>query len=166
MRALLPRTAHPHIHHLFPNQSDGNFKLQAPYTLSVKLNDFTVWRHSWQQNWVNCAVLTGNSADLRNILSSRLSHRELRNSLRGSHSFLSLPADSTMASSQGTSVSSKSFSRWTSHDILLFHSNNGCTNAPECHVKGVTYSLLNWAILLVTSYLTEKLSKLRCFDRQ
>jgi len=42
-------------------------------------------------------------------------HTELRSSLRESHSFLSLPADTTMASPQGTSVSSNSFSRWTSH---------------------------------------------------
>jgi hypothetical protein len=46
--------------------------------------------------------LTGNSAGLNPVLSSRLSHRELRSSLRESHSFLSLPADTTMASSQGT----------------------------------------------------------------
>jgi hypothetical protein len=64
--------------------------------------------------------LTGNSAGLRTVLSSRLSHRELRISLRESHSFLSLPADTTLASSQGTSVSSNSFSRSASHDILLF----------------------------------------------
>ena len=93
---------------------------KAPYTLSVKLNVFTVWRHTWRKNWVNCAVLTGNSAGLRTVLSSRLSHRELRSSLRESHSFLSLPADTTMASSQGGSVSSNSFSRWASHDIFLF----------------------------------------------
>jgi hypothetical protein len=54
------------------------------------------------------------------VSSSRLSHRELRISLRESHSFLSLPADTTMASSQGTSVSSNSFSRGASHDIFLF----------------------------------------------
>ena len=36
------------------------------------------------KNWVNCAVLTGNSAGLT-TLSSRLSHRELRISLRESH---------------------------------------------------------------------------------
>jgi hypothetical protein len=65
---------------------------------------------------VNCAVLTGNSAGLRTLLSS-LSERELRSSLRESHSFLSLPAGTTMASSQGTPVSSNSFSRWASHDI-------------------------------------------------
>ena len=26
------------------------------YTLSVKPSDFTVWRHTWRKNWVNCAV--------------------------------------------------------------------------------------------------------------
>jgi len=93
---------------------------KALYTPSVRLSDFTIWRHTWWKNWVNCAVLTGNSSRLRALLSSRLSHRELRSSLRESHSFLSLPADTTMASSQGTSVSSNSFSRSASHDILLF----------------------------------------------
>jgi hypothetical protein len=88
------------------------------YTL--KLSDFTVSCHTWQKNWVNCAVLTGNSASLRTVLSSRLSHTELHSSLKESHSFLSLPADTTMASSQGTSVSSNSFSRWAPHDIFLF----------------------------------------------
>jgi hypothetical protein len=29
------------------------------------VSDFTVWRHTWRKNWVNCAVLTGNSAVLR-----------------------------------------------------------------------------------------------------
>jgi hypothetical protein len=75
---------------------------KAPYTLSVKMSDFTVWCHNWLKNWVNCAVLTGNSAGLRTVLYSRLSHRELRSSLRESHSFLSLPADTTMTSSQRT----------------------------------------------------------------
>jgi len=83
-------------------------------------SDFTVWHHTWRKNWVNCAVLTGNSAGLRTVLSSRLALRELRSSLREPHSFLSLPTDTTMASSQGTSVSSNSFSRWASHDIFLF----------------------------------------------
>jgi hypothetical protein len=89
-------------------------------TLSVKLSDFTVWRQTWRNNWVNCAVLTGNSAGLRTVFYSRLSHRELRSSLRESHSFHSLPADTTMGSSQDTSVSSNSFSRSPSHDIFLF----------------------------------------------
>jgi hypothetical protein len=79
-----------------------------------------VWRHTWRKNWVNCAVLTGNSSGLKTALSSRLLHRELRSSLREFHSFLSLPADTTMASSQGTSVSSYSLSIWSSHDIFLF----------------------------------------------
>jgi hypothetical protein len=72
------------------------------------------------KNGVNCAALTGNSAGLRTVLSSRLSHREMRSSLRESYSFLSYPADTTMASSQGTSVSSNSFSRWARYDIFLF----------------------------------------------
>jgi len=72
------------------------------------------------KNWVNCAVLTGNSPGLRTVLSSRLSHRELRSSLREFHGFLIIPAHTTMASSQGTSVSSNSFSRWASHVIFLF----------------------------------------------
>jgi len=93
---------------------------KAPCTLLVKLNDFTVWLHTWRKNWINCRVLTGNSAGLKTVLSSRLSHRELLSSLRESHSFLSLSADTTMASSQGISVSSNSFSRWASHDIFLF----------------------------------------------
>jgi len=73
---------------------------QAPYTLSVKLSDFTVWRHAWRKNWVNCAVLIGNSAGLRIALSSCLPQRELRSSLRESHSFLSLLADTTMSHAQ------------------------------------------------------------------
>jgi hypothetical protein len=92
----------------------------ASYTHSLKPSDFNVWRHTCPENWVNCAVLTGSSTGLRTVLSSRLSHRELRNSLRESHSFLSLPADTTMASSQDTQVSSNSFSKWASHDIFLF----------------------------------------------
>jgi len=75
-------------------RSVGNCQLasrKGRYTLSVKLNDFTVGSHTWRKNWVNCAVLTGNSAGLRTVLSSRLSLRELRSSLRESHSFLSLP---------------------------------------------------------------------------
>jgi hypothetical protein len=96
-------------------------RCKGRYTLSVKLSDCTVWRHTWRKNWVNCAVLTGNRAGLRTtVLSSHLSHTELRSSIRESHGFLSLPADTTIASSQGTSVSSNSFRRWASHDIFLF----------------------------------------------
>ena len=60
-----------------------------------------MWRHTWRKNWENWAVLIGNNAGLRTVLSSRLSHTQLSSSLRESHSFLSLPADTTMASSQG-----------------------------------------------------------------
>jgi hypothetical protein len=84
------------------------------------MSDFTVRRHTWRKNWGNCAFLKGNSAGPRTVLSSRLSNRELRSSLRESHSFLSLPADTTMVSSQGTTISSNSFSRWASHDIFRF----------------------------------------------
>jgi len=101
----------------------SNFYLFAQrkvrYTLSVKLSDFTVWRRTWRKNWINCAVLTGNGAGLRTVFSSSFSHRQLSSSLRKSHSFLSLHAHTTMASSQGTSVSSNPFSRWTPHDIFL-----------------------------------------------
>jgi len=78
-----------------------------------------VWRHTWRKNWLNWAVLTGNSAALRTVPSIRLSHRGVRSSLRESHSFFSLPADTMMASSQGTSVCSNSFSKWASHDTFL-----------------------------------------------
>jgi len=84
----------------------GNFKylghavLSAVYTL--KLSDFSEWHHTWRKNWVNCAVLTGSSAVLRAVLAIRLSHREQRISIRESHSFLSLPTDTTIAPSLGT----------------------------------------------------------------
>ena len=78
-----------------------------------------MWRHIWRKNWVNCAVLTGNSVGLRTVLSTHISHKELRSLLGESHSFLSVPADTTLASPQDTSVSSNSSSRWASHDIFL-----------------------------------------------
>jgi hypothetical protein len=83
-------------------------------THSVKLSSFTAWHHTWRKNWVNCIVFTGNNSGLRTILSSRLSHGELRSSFSESHSFLSLLAHTTMAS-----VSNNSFSRWASHDTFL-----------------------------------------------
>jgi hypothetical protein len=97
---------------MMPNDITGLERVKALYTLSVKLSDFNVWRHTWRKNWVNCAVLTGNSAGQRTILSSRLSHRELRSSLRESYSILSLPADTTMASSQGTQKNWKNWQTW------------------------------------------------------
>jgi hypothetical protein len=90
-----------------------------------------VWRYTWGRNWVNCAVLTGYSAGIRTVLSSRLSHRELRSSLMESHSFLSLSADTTMASSQGTQFIQQMSIAWyipfqipllTPHSTLHFSS--------------------------------------------
>ena len=78
------------LHQKGVNQTWHSHK--AHYKLSVKLRDFTVWRHSSRKISLNCAVLTGNIAGLKTVLSSRLSHRELRSSLRKSHSFLSSPA--------------------------------------------------------------------------
>jgi hypothetical protein len=57
-----------------------------------------VWCHTSWKNWVNCAVLTDNSEGSRTVLCSHISHRELHNSLRESHSFLSLPANTMIAS--------------------------------------------------------------------
>jgi hypothetical protein len=95
--------------------------------LSVTLSDFTVWRHTWQKNQVHRAVLTGNSADLRTVLSSRLSHREPLSSLRESHSFLCLPADTTMASSQGTKPSRMNKREATRAFIETYRSSPECT---------------------------------------
>jgi len=69
---------------------------------------------------VNCADLTGNSRPQNCPFQSFFSPREQRSSLMESHSFLSSPADTTKSSSQGTSVSSNSFSRRASHGIFLF----------------------------------------------
>jgi hypothetical protein len=66
------------------------YKTKALYSLSVKLSSFTVWRYSWQKNWVNCAVLAGNSTGLRVVLSSRLSRRERHSSLRIPQTFSSV----------------------------------------------------------------------------
>jgi hypothetical protein len=93
--------------------------VKAQYTVSPTERFYCVTSYL-TNNKVNCAVLTGNSAGLTTVLSSGLSNRELRSPLRESHSFLSLPADTTVASSQGTSISSNSFSSRPSHDIFLF----------------------------------------------
>jgi hypothetical protein len=69
------------------------------------------------KNSENCTVLTRNGANLRTVLPSLLSRRELRSSLRESHSSLSLPADTPMTSSQGTH--DPKWKRCASHDIFL-----------------------------------------------
>jgi hypothetical protein len=41
------------------------FSLQG--SILYKVSDYTVWRHTSWINWVNCAVLIGNSAGLRTV---------------------------------------------------------------------------------------------------
>ena len=64
----------PAVGRVFPfcHCSWAGYVTKAPYTLSVKLSDFTVWRHTWRKNWVNSALLAGNIAGLRTVLSSCL----------------------------------------------------------------------------------------------
>ena len=99
----------------------GRRLVKAPYTLSVKLSDFTVWCHIWRKNWItaqfwqaiaqaselsfpvvchtqNCAVHSGNPTV----------------------SSVYLPTPRWHRIKVHTSISSNSFSRWTSHDIFLF----------------------------------------------
>ena len=123
------------------------FLCKVPYTLSVQLSGFIVWRHTWRKNCVNFAILTGNRAGLRTVLSSRLSHRELRSSRRESHSFLSLPADTTMASSQGTSVSSNSFSRWA----LMIYSFSNTTSYSTFYAFFSSFRITLWPMWLANS---------------
>ena len=120
-KIIVIRSSQYHFCHVPANGQIIKWHLsKVPCTLSVKLSDFSVSYHTCRENWVNSTVLTGSSTGFRTVISSCLSHRELCISLGESHSFLSLPADTTMAPSQGTSVSSNSFSRWTLHDIFLF----------------------------------------------
>jgi hypothetical protein len=95
---------------------------KAPYTLSVKLGDFTVWRYTWRKNWINWAVLKGNDSGLRTAFSSYLSNRTAQFS-QGILQFTQFTCrhhDGIISRhSPSTSVSSNPFSRWTSHDIFL-----------------------------------------------
>jgi hypothetical protein len=70
------------------------------HTHTVKVSDYTVWRYTWRINWVNCTVLTSRGAGLMTVFPVLFLHRELCSSLWESHSFLSLPADTTMVSSR------------------------------------------------------------------
>jgi hypothetical protein len=88
---------------------------KAPYTLSVKLSDFTVWCHTWRKNWVNCAVLTCNSAGHRTVLSTQRT-AQFTQRIPQFPQFTCRHHDGISKHS----VSSNSFSRWTSHDIFLF----------------------------------------------
>jgi len=76
-----------------------------------------VWRHTWRKNWVNCAVLTGNSAGLRTVF--LVVFHTANCAVHSGNPTISSVYLPTMASFQGTSVSSNSISRWSSHDIFL-----------------------------------------------
>jgi hypothetical protein len=79
---------------------EDNAKARLKRPIHSQLNwAILLWCYTWRKN---CAVLTCNSSGLRTVSSSRFSHRELRSLVRKSHSFLSLPADTTMASYQCT----------------------------------------------------------------
>jgi hypothetical protein len=91
---------------------------KVPYTLAVRQRFYCV-RSYRKEKLSKLRSFEGNSPGLRTVLSSRLSHTELRSSFRESHSFLSLPGIISRHSTS-TSVSNNSFSRWASHDIFLF----------------------------------------------
>jgi hypothetical protein len=126
-------------------------RVKGANTLSVKLGDFTVWRHTWQKNWVNCAVLTGNSAGFRNVLSSRLSHRYLRSSLRESHSFLSLPADTTMASYSLYNFQHPFLAFHSADEQRLIYSFSNTTSYSKCYAFFSSFRITLWPMWLANS---------------
>ena len=75
----------------------------ALYTLTKSERFYCVTSHL-REKLSKLRSFENNSAGLRTVLSSRLSHRELRSSLRKSHRFLSLPAYTTIASSHSQIV--------------------------------------------------------------
>jgi hypothetical protein len=81
-----------------------------------------VWHHASLKNWVNCAVLKGNSAGLRTVLSSRLSHRELLGSIRESHSLLSLTADTQLSTKNQRQVTITFTEAYRSFFVSIHHS--------------------------------------------
>jgi hypothetical protein len=112
-----------------------------------------VWQHIWLKNWVNCAVLTGNSAGLRTFLSSRLSHWELRSSLRKSHSFLSLPADTTIASSQDPQSQHPFLSIHSADEHLTIYSFSNTTSYSTIYAFLSTFQITLWPMWLANSKL-------------
>ena len=98
-------------------QAEQHFKRPTHSQLNWAI---LVWRHNSRKNWVNCAVLTGNRAGLRTVLSSRLSHTELRSSRKGIPQFPQFTCRHHDGIISRHSVSSNSVSRWASNDISLF----------------------------------------------
>ena len=75
-----------------------------------------MWRHTWRKNWVNCAVLIGNSAGVRTVLSSHLSHTQIcavhSGNPKVSSVYLPIPRWHHLKPLN-------SFSRWALYDIFL-----------------------------------------------
>jgi hypothetical protein len=71
--------------------------------------------------------LTGNSAGLRTVVSSGLSNTELCSSLRESHSFLSLPADTTVTPSLGIQNQHPSLAIHSADDHRMIYSFSNTT---------------------------------------
>ena len=93
---------------------------KARYTLSVKLSDFTVWRHTWRKNWVNCAVLKA-IAQASELSFPVVFHTENWEVHSGNTTVSSLHLPKPRWHHlEAHLVSSNAFSRWTSHDIILF----------------------------------------------
>jgi hypothetical protein len=110
-----------------------------------------VWRHIWPKNLLNCAVLIGKGADLRTVLSTRLSHTELRSSLRESHSFLSLPADTTIALSQGTQHQHPFLAIHSADEHHMIHSFPNTTSYSTFNTFFSTFRITLWPMWLANS---------------
>jgi len=98
-----------------------------------------------------CVVLTGNSAGLRTVLSSRLSHTELRSSLRESNSFLSLPADTTMASSQGNHFQHPFLAIHSADEHRMIYSFSSTTSYFTFYAFFSSFRITLWPMLLANS---------------
>jgi hypothetical protein len=76
-----------------------------------------VWCHTWRRNWVNCAVLTGNSTGLRTVLFQSPFNTDNCTVHLGNPKVSSV----YLLTPQWHLNSSNSLSRWTSHDIFLIN---------------------------------------------
>jgi hypothetical protein len=71
-----------------------------------------LWRHTCRENWVNCAPLTGNSADLRTVLTQKTAHFTQK--------IPQIPQLRTAHTTMASSVSRYSFSRLSIAWYTLF----------------------------------------------